>query len=298
MSWAASHRGPPQPKGTRPPRPPPPPPVPPGPGACRAWRRRRRRAGEKGDPLPPPLAPRPIPPSPSPPAARGRSQPVRREAVRGARRVPHADVRRVLARGRRRGSSRYVRVVLRLLGLRLQRAGGVRRPGRGRAARHRALGHASCPPPPLPPTRPLLFTLRGPHGGRRAQAPPPPLPPRCAGWGGTCSPAARALSANPGRGLRRLPGSRDYNSQRRPAAAGEAVSGREGDDGSCSSGWSATAPPGGGGPWLRPTRGPGPVMGPGLRRKKMRRKRKRRKMKRRKVRRRIQGAASGLPQGR
>lgn len=78
-----------------------------------------------------------------------------------------------------------VSVVLRLLGLRLQRAGGVGGPGRGGAARQRALGHRlPPPPPPLPPRSPLLFTLRGPHGGSPAQAPPPPLPPRRrgAGW--------------------------------------------------------------------------------------------------------------------
>lgn len=235
---AASHRGPAAARWNAPPRPS-------GPRCMPGVAAAAAAGGRKGGSAPP--APR-SPPGPPfslqpphsssfpPPPGAGRSR-------CGARRCAGLGACRTLtsgacwrAGGGGGGSSRYVRVVLRLLGLRLQRAGGVRRPGRGRAARYRALGHASRPPPPLPPRRPLLFTLRGPHGGRRAQAPPPPLPPRCAGWGGTCSPAARALSANPGRGLRRLPGSQDYNSQWRSAAAGEAASGREGDDGNCSSG--------------------------------------------------------------
>lgn len=183
-----------------------------------------------------PLTPRPpfLPPPQAGPAGPRRPGPVPAGSARAGGGSPCARAARCpltsgacwRAGGRRRGSSRYVRVVLRLLGLRLQRAGGARRPGRGGAARHRALGHASClplPPPPLPPRRPLLFTLRGPHGGRRAQAPPPPLPPRCAGRGGTCSPAARARSANPGRGGRRLPAGGNYNSQRRLAAARPAL---------------------------------------------------------------------------
>lgn len=81
------------------------------------------------------------------------------------------------------GCSRYVRVVLRLLGLRLERAGGRHRPGHRRPGRCRALRHAlafrSLRRRPLPPRRrALLFTLRGPHGDRNAQALPPPLPPR------------------------------------------------------------------------------------------------------------------------
>lgn len=81
------------------------------------------------------------------------------------------------------GCSRYVRVVLRLLGLRLERAGGRHRPGRRRPGPYRALRHApalrSLLRRPLPPRRrALLFTLRGPHGDRNAQALPPPLPSR------------------------------------------------------------------------------------------------------------------------
>lgn len=147
-------------------------------------------------------APSPPPPTAEIPPAQAdhnRFQPVPGGpfvSVRACRTLP-ADVRRVWRAGGRRGAaaagaaavrsgcgcSSYVRVVLRLLGLRLERAGGRHRPGRRRPGPYRALRHApalcSLLRRPLPPRRrALLFTLRGPHGDRNAQALPPPLPPR------------------------------------------------------------------------------------------------------------------------
>lgn len=154
------------------------------------------RGGVSAPSPPPPIAE--IPPAQ---ADHNRFQPVPGGpfvSVRACRTLP-ADVRRVWRAGGRRGAaaaaagaaalrsgcgcSRYVRVVLRLLGLRLERAGGRHRPGRRRPGPYRALRHApalrSLLRRPLPPRRrALLFTLRGPHGDRNAQALPPPLPPR------------------------------------------------------------------------------------------------------------------------
>lgn len=161
-------------------------------------------------------------PAPPPPRGRaapgpGRPRPVPAGAgraggwfpLRACRTLP-ADVRR--AGGRRAegggGRSRYVRVVLRFLGLRLQRAGGGRRPGRGRAARHRALRH-------VPAWRCLVRRRRSYRRGdlyyslcavRTETAPRRRRRRHCrpggAGQDGTCSPRRRASSADPGHRFR------------------------------------------------------------------------------------------------